>query len=85
MDGMIQSGRFCDFVIEFIKAINEEREEKHSWEFFLHKVDEGSYQDFVEEMENDKNNQNMTEEEKESTVQKSLQILNNFNPIEGGE
>lgn len=84
MDGMIHSGRFCDFVIEFIKAINEDNEEKSSWEFYLHKVQEGSYKEFVDEMENDKNNQNMTEEEKESIVRKSLQILNNFNPIEGG-
>ena len=85
MEGMIQTGRFDEFVVEFIKTVNDELEEKTTWEIYLHKVNEGSYKDFVDEIENDKKNQNMTEDDKESILQKSLGILNNFNPIEGGE
>ena len=85
MDGMIQTGRFDEFVDEFIKTINAENEETTNWDFYLHKVQEGSFKDFVDELENNKNNQNMSEETIESTVQKSLQILNNFIPEERGE
>ena len=85
MGEMIRTVRFEEFVTEFVKTINEENEETTSWEFFLHKVQEGSYKDFVDEMKNDKENQKMTEETKESIVHNALNILNNFNPIEGGE
>jgi hypothetical protein len=85
MGEMIRSVRFDEFVTEFIKTTNEEHEEKASWEFYLHKVQEGSYKDFIDEMQNDKENQKMTEETKESIVQNAMNILNNFNPIEGGE
>ena len=85
MGEMIRSVRFDEFVTEFVKTINSENEEKTSWEFYLHKVQDGSYQDFVDEMKNDKENQKMTDEVKESIVQNALNILNNFNPIEGGE
>ena len=85
IEGMIQTGRFDEFVVEFLKTVSDEREEKTMWEIYLHKIHEGSYKDFVDEIENDKKNQNMTEDDKESILQNSLSILNNFNPIEGGE
>ena len=85
LDGMIQTGRFSEFVSEFVKIHNTESEEQHNWEFFLHKVQEGSYKDFVDEMENDKKVQNLSKKNIESTVQESMNILGNFNPNEGGE
>lgn len=80
MDGMIQSGRFTDFVVNFVKTINKEQEDKHSWEFYLHKVFEGSYAEFREGMETDKQNQNMDKRTMETTVNESLSILQNFTP-----
>ena len=85
MDGMIRTGRFDEFVDEFISTINAENEETTNWDFYLHKVQEGSFKDFIDELENNKQNQNMSEETIESTVQKSLSILNNFTPTERGE
>ena len=84
MDGMIQSGRFTDFVVNFVETINKEQEEKHSWEFYLHKVFEGSYAEFREGMETDKQNQNMSKRTIETTVQDSMNILKNFTPTKGG-
>lgn len=83
MDGMISTGRFSEFVSEFIKTINEEQEQDINWQYFLHKVWEGSYSDFVDDMKNNRENQNMTETAKESAVQHSMKILNNFNPERG--
>ena len=85
VDGMIQTGRFCDFVDDFIKTINQEKEDQNDWEFFLHKVWEGSFKDFKEEIENNKQNQNMSKRTVETTVNHSMNILNSFNPEEGGE
>ena len=85
VDGMIQTGRFFDFVIGFIKTVNQEEEDKLDWEYFLHKVFDKSYQEFKEEIKINKQNQNMSGQDIETTVQDSMNILNNFIPKQGGE
>ena len=86
MSGMIQTGRFSEFVDNFLEAYKEDREEQHYWEFYLHKVFEGSYQEFKDEIETDRANQTMSRAEFETTVQHTMNILNNFSPKEeGGE
>ena len=84
VDGMIQSGRFHEFVVEFANTITREKEEERNWEFFLHKVWEGTYQDFLADIENNKRNLAMTKRTIETTIQHSMNILNNFNPNKGG-
>lgn len=85
MDGMIQTGRFSEFVRQFLERINSEREEQTAWEFWLHKVWEGSFTEFKAEMENDKKNRQMSEKTMETTIKDSMNILKNFNPTKGGE
>lgn len=85
MNGMIQTGRFFEFVIDFTKTINREMEEKYDWEYFLHKVFDMSYQEFKEEIKINKENQQMSEHDIETAVSHSMNILKNFNPEEGGE
>jgi len=80
VDSMIQTCQFSEFVDEFVHTINSENEEQMNWEFFLHKVNEGSFRDFVDEMKQDKENKEMTANDIEATVQQSMDILNNFNP-----
>ena len=84
MGEMIQCGRFDEFVVEFVQTINKENEEQMNWEFYLNKVQEGSFKDFVDEMKNNQNNQEMSEERIEEIVQHSMNILNNFDPTQGG-
>lgn len=84
MDGMIQTGRFSEFVSGFIDAINTERENRNNWEFFLHKVWEGSYNDFMKDIETNKEIQSMSKKDIEATVQDSMNILHGFNPNEKG-
>lgn len=83
IDGMIQTGRFSEFVSEFIRTVNEEIEDQTSWEFYLNKVQDGSYKDFKDELETNRQNQNISKHDIESTVQQSINILNNFNPERG--
>lgn len=86
MDGMIQTGRFSEFVESLVKTVNEEREEKAQWEFWLHKVWDGTYEKFKEEIKNNKENLSMSKRTIETTIQNSMDILKNFNPQkEGGE
>lgn len=86
IDGMMQSGRFDEFVVELVSTVNKEKEDESLWEFYLHKVSsETSFKDFVEEVETDSKNQSMTEQDKASTVNMAMDILNNFIPTEGSE
>ena len=84
MDGMIQTGRFNEFVDDIIQAHNNELEEKTMWDVWLHKIWEGGFDEFKESVKNDMKNQNMSARTIEATVQDSLDILKNFSP-EGGE
>ena len=85
MDGMIQTGRFSEFVSEFVALHNEDYEFQLDWDIYLHKVQGITFEEFKAEIETNKQLQEMTENTIESTVQNSLEILNNFKPSEGGE
>jgi hypothetical protein len=82
MDGMIETGRFEEFVSSFIDTVNHEKEEKYNWEFFLHKVYEQTYAEFKDSISVDNSTQNMSVGTIETTVQDSMNILKNFNPKE---
>ena len=84
MNGMILTGRFSEFVTDFVKATNEEKEQQHNWEFFLHRVWDKTFETFKKEIEEQKQVQNMSERTIETTIQHSMNILNNFNPDREG-
>lgn len=85
MDGMIQTGQFCDFVGNFVKTTNDEKKETLQWEFFLHKVWEGTFNDFKKENETIEQNASMSDQAMETTIKESMNILKNFNPEKGGD
>ena len=86
MDGMIQTGRFSEFVDEFIKTNNREKEDKFDWEFFLHKVQDMTFKEFKDHIKINSETQNMSAKNIETTINDSLNILGNFTPTnEGGE
>lgn len=80
LDCMILSGGFSDFVSSFMAAVQEEENEKMSWEYYLHKVFHGSYNDFIEAVQNDSDHRAMEKDAIEATVKYSMNILNSFNP-----
>lgn len=85
MDRMIDTGRFAEFVDEFIKTYNKEKEDDLDWEYFLHKVYDMTFKEFKEQIKVNSETQNMSVKNIETTVNNSLDILNNFTPKEGGE
>lgn len=85
MDGMIQTGRFEFFVRSFWKEIHEEEDEKTLWDYYIHRVFDGSFNDFRKGIEDDKKNRSMSEQTMETTIKQSMNILHNFSPEKGGE
>ena len=85
INGMIQAGRFAEFVDYFCETVHEEENERTSWEFFLHKVfDDRSYKDFKTELKNNEEHQNLSARTVETTIKHTMDILNSFNPEKRG-
>lgn len=80
LDNMLLVGRFSECIDEIWQLITEEKEEEAMWKFYLHKVDDKSFNEFKESIENDIKNQEITEEELETTIKESKNILDGFNP-----
>ena len=77
LDGLILTTSLNNFVDEFFNLINEERKEKSQWEFFLHKVYDKSWNEFVNDIET---SENQTPVDLGDTLVKSKNMLSNFTP-----
>ena len=77
LDGLIITNSLNSFVDDFFDFVIEERKEKSEWEFFLHKVYDQSWSDFVKETEQSENQKPI---DLGATLVKSKNMLNNFTP-----
>lgn len=87
IDGMIQTGRFTEFVENLIDISNKEKEDKSLWEYYLSvrmQFYEGTFNDFRKGVETDKKNAALSVDDIETTIQNSMNILQNFNPEKKG-
>ena len=77
LDTLILTSSTSDFIGDMFKFINEEKEEQAQWEFFLHKVYEKSWKEFIDEI-------HISDEQNEidlgATLNKSKNMLKNFTP-----
>ena len=73
LNGLILTNSLNSFVDDFFDFVNEER----NWEFFLHKVYDQSWSDFVKEIEQSENQKPI---DLGATLVKSKNMLSNFTP-----
>lgn len=86
LDSVIGNGQFCWFVRSFFETLHKEEDEQKTWEFYLHRVLEGSFDDFKNGIANNQKNQSMSDTDIDTALKHSAYILNNFSPEkEGGE
>ena len=92
IEGMILTGRFSEFVTDFIHTTNQETEDKNKekemqfhWELWLHRIFDKGFKDYMDEIKNTQNDQKMSDGTIETTIQNSMNILNNFNPEKDGD
>ena len=76
LTGYIQTSRFCDFITAFC----DQKVEDDRWEYFLHKVWDKSYSEFIGALQMSQDLQRMSDADMEATVRESMNILGNFNP-----
>ena len=77
LDNLLLTNSLDNFIVDLFDIINREREEQTQWEFFLHKVYDKSWKDFVDEL--DVSNEQKTVD-LGATLKKSKNMLKNFTP-----
>lgn len=80
---MIRTNRLEEFVEHLINKKNEETNEKAMWEFWLHKVYEGSFEDFMKKNNykgSNAENETATKEEQVAIINRSFEMMNGFKP-----
>ena len=81
LDKMILTGRLMDFVCEFIQIHNEELEDQTRWEFYLHKVFNMDFKEFLEQTAGAAGtDEDVTTDALELTVKESMGIITGFCP-----
>lgn len=83
MDGMIRAGKLCEFVEGLVKRYNDEQREKVIWEVWLHRVFDKSFPEFVESLDTQEK-ETATQEEVQTILAESENILNYVRPIDDG-
>lgn len=83
MNGMIRAGKLCEFVEGLVKRYNDEQREKVIWEVWLHRVFDKSYPEFVESLDT-QGKETATQEEVQTILEESENILNYVRPIDDG-
>lgn len=79
---MIRARRFSRWVMDTIRIVNEERNEKAMWEMWLYKVQSDiSYGDFRDQLKNTKA-EKPTKSELKKYVKDSKKMLSGFVPNE---
>ena len=77
LDNLIQTNSLSSFIDDIFKFINSENQERTHWEFFLHKVYDESWNDFIERTKSEENSQTV---DLGATLKNSIKMLINFTP-----
>ena len=77
LDNLIQTSSLSEFIDDMFNFINKETQERIQWEFFLHKVYDESWNDFIERTKSEENSQTV---DLGATLKNSIKMLINFTP-----
>ena len=81
LDKMIQARRLTEFIQEFVKIRNRELEDQTRWEFWLHKVFDMTFKEFVSKTEYATETEEVLPDDVlQATVLESMGIINGFCP-----
>ena len=73
LDNLLLTNSLSDFIDDFLKF----KQENEQWEFFLHKIYDKSWKEFMDEIEMFNDNSKV---DLGATLIKSKNMLNNFTP-----
>jgi hypothetical protein len=81
LDKMIQARRLTEFIREFVKIRNQELEDQTRWEFWLHRVFDMTFKEFLSKTEQaEETEEVLPDEVLQATVLESMGIITGFCP-----
>ena len=81
LEQMLQTGRLADFIDELGQLMWQEKADKQRWDFWLHRVDSMSFEEYVQLCEDSiKQNESSEKNDIEATVKHSYEMMENFHP-----
>ena len=81
LDKMIQARRLNEFIREFVKIKNQELEDQTRWEFWLHRVFDMTFKEFLSKTEQAAETEEVLPDEVlQATVLESMGIIDGFCP-----
>ena len=78
LDNLILTNSLLSFITDLFNFIKEENEERVLWEFFLHKVFDKNWGDYLKETKT--SNENHENVDLNATIRKSFDMLQDFTP-----
>lgn len=82
LDKMILSKRLAEFVRETIKVRNDELIDNARWEFWLHRVFDMSFEDYLAKVDSKvETMEQLPDVALEATVRDSMEMINSFCPF----
>lgn len=80
LNNYLNAGRLSEFISGLIDIVNKEEAEEKNWQYFLHKVFDKSYNDFVKDIKpaSQEAAEEVTEEQVETTIMNSMDVLASF-------
>ena len=81
LEQMLQAGRLAEFIDELGQLMWQEKADKQRWDFWLHRVDSMSFEEYVQLCEDSmKQNESSEKNDIEATVKCSYEMMENFHP-----
>ena len=81
LEQMLQTGRLAEFIDELGQLMWQEKADKQRWDFWLHRVDSMSFEEYVQLCEDSmKQNESSEKNDIEATVKHSYEMMENFHP-----
>ena len=81
LEQMLQSGRLAEFIDELGQIMWQEKANEQRWDFWLHRVDSMSFEEYVQLCEDSmKQNESSEKNDIEATVKYSYEMMENFHP-----
>ena len=81
LDKMIQARRLNEFISELVKIKNQELEDQMKWEYWLHRVFDMTFKEYISKHEQAAETEEVLPDEVlQATVLESMGIINGFCP-----
>lgn len=72
---MVETGQLVEFIDELVKIRYEERQEKTMWEYYLHRIYDMSFEEFMQQIKEPEAPETMGKDRMVEIVKDSLDIL----------